>query len=57
MSTKILLVDMEKFRMSINCCLVTKSRLTCSPKDCILPSSSVDGISQAGNLEWAVVSF
>ena len=41
----------------ICCCLVTKSCLTLhDPMDCILPGSSVRGISQAEILEWAAIS-
>ena len=29
----------------------------CGPMDCDLPGSSVRGISQAGILEWAAISF
>ena len=29
----------------------------CDPMDCSLPDSSVHGISQAGILEWAAISF
>ena len=40
------------------CCLVTKSRPTpCHPRDYSLAGSSVHGISQAGVLEWVVISF
>ena len=40
------------------CCLVTKSYPTlCHPMDYSLPGFSVHGISQAGILEWVVISF
>ena len=40
------------------CALVTQScPILCDPMDCILPGSSVHGISQARILEWAVISF
>ena len=39
------------------CCLVTKSCLTLGhPKDCSLPGSFVNGISQARILEWVAIS-
>ena len=39
------------------CCLVTKSCLTLGhPKDCSLPRSFVNGISQARILEWVAIS-
>ena len=42
------------------CCLVTKLCLcltVCDRLDCRPPSSSVQGFSQAGILEWVVISF
>ena len=40
------------------CCLAAKSRLTLvDPMDCSPPGSSVDGILQAGTLEWFPISF
>ena len=39
-------------------CSAAKLCLTlCDPMDCLLPGSSVLGISQAGILEWVAVSF
>ena len=39
------------------CCLVAQSCPTlCDPMECSLPGSSVNGISQAGILEWVAIS-
>ena len=43
------------------CCFVAQSRsrvwLSCDPKDCSPPGSSVHGFSQARILEWVAISF
>ena len=52
------LLKVCSYYTSLCCCLVAKSCLTlCNPMDCIPPSSSVHGISQAGILEWVAISF
>ena len=57
--TCLLLLVLPGITFHVNCCyLVTKSCLTLwEPTDCGPPGSSVHGISQAGRLEWVVISF